>query len=105
MGFLHLESQDPFRAGVLPGVGFVPLNAALAGELKYMAGSKIGEQQARPRIQREVAQRLKHAVAAVVGPLQRLCIQHAHEAGQPAAVRYVEAVAGVGGGQKKRVGR
>jgi hypothetical protein len=102
--FVEVEGHYPLGPGELRGLVSVPDHFGSAGELEGRAGLEVQEQQARARIGRQVAERVEHRVAGVVGEDESAGAQDPHEAGQTAAVRSVGAVLGMGAGDEEGVG-
>lgn len=99
---LHVQLHEALGAGNGVGVGGVPVHGGAAGELEGGAGLEVEEEEAGPRVRLHVAEGAEHGVAGVVRPGDAVAF-HAHEAGHPAAVRGVGALARVGGGDEEGV--
>ena len=83
----------------------VPQNFRSACELKRSSLLKIRDHQARPRIDGEVAQRVEHAIAGVIGNAETRGADNFDEAGLAAPMRSVNSVRRMLTGNEKRVGR
>ena len=64
--FLDGEGQHPLCAREAPGVRRIPEDLGLTGQLQRVAVLEVDEDQAALRIDRDVAERVEHAVARVV---------------------------------------
>jgi phosphatidylglycerophosphate synthase len=77
------EPDTPTRAALVTVVS--PLDGRRAGQVQRGAGGEVHEQQARGRVDGDVAQAVEHVVAGVVGPPQVTAV-HADEPGGTAPV-------------------
>ena len=82
----------------------VPEDLGLAGQLQRVAAVEVDEDQAALRIDRDVAERVEHAVAGIVRKQQQGLVGDQDEAGLAAAVRHIDSVAPIIGGLRKLAG-
>src|SRR5271170_286502 len=93
--FLELKINHTFRACECGDACSVPVDRGAPTELKSAAAVEIDKQQSRVWIERQIAQRVEHAVAVVVGECEVLVVDYPEEAGIAAFMRYVCSALGI----------
>src|SRR5258708_6113656 len=88
---LHLDVNYSFRAGEGTHAVGIPVDRCATGELESAAGIEIDEQQSGMWIDREIAERIEHAVAIVVRECDVPRVEYPHEAGIATLVRDIRA--------------
>src|SRR5277367_1144227 len=101
--FLELKINHTFRTREFGDACSVPVCRGAPAELKSTAAFEIDEQQSSVWIHRQIAQRVEHAVAVVVGECDVLLVDHADETGIAAFMRYVGSALGIVRRNEKRV--
>lgn len=88
----YLESQQAFCPRKSIQLRAVENNLCVSRNVEQVAGFKIDEEQARARIQHDVAERVEEAVAGEIGEGQRVVAIRAHKTGLASTVRHVHPV-------------
>lgn len=91
-------------SGLVIRVFLIPQNFSSTRELQDATVIEVHKHQARAGIDREVSQRVEHAVADVVGNADAPIIQNADKTRLTTAVRGINPVFGVCARDKQRVG-
>ena len=84
-----LEAHQPAGEGVALELWRVPVDAGASGELEQVAALEVHEQQAGPRVHRQVPQRVEVIVAGVVGEDDLARALDRNETGRAATMRGV----------------
>ena len=98
------EVDHAFGAGKRAHAFGTPVDRCATAELERAAGIEIDEQHSGVRIDGQIAQRVEHAVAVVVGECDPARIDYPHEARIAALVRDVGAALGIVGRDEESVG-
>src|SRR5271169_3779306 len=101
--FLELKINHTFRACECGDACSVPVDRGAPTELKSAAAVEIDKQQPSVWIHRQIAQRVEHAVAVVVGECEVPLVDRADEAGIAALMRYIGSALGIIGRNKERI--
>jgi hypothetical protein len=73
-------------SGSIRQIVLVPKSLGCAGQLKGATALKVGDDDSGASVHAEVAKRIEHAVARVIGDAQSAVIQYLNETGRATAV-------------------
>ena len=90
--FVYRETHKPLGANKSARFFAVPDNLCRAGQVQQIPTFKIDEQDTRPRIDRNVSERIEEVIAGKIGEDQRLLVFDSHESGLATAMRHVRTV-------------
>src|SRR5208283_884462 len=93
--FLELKINHSFRTREFGDACRIPVNQGAPAELKSAAAVEIDKQQSSVWIHRQIAQRVEHAVAVVVGECEVLVVDYPDKTGIAALMRYVGSALGI----------
>ncbi len=101
---IDLELHHAFGTRHAVSRGGIPFDSRSPAELQRIPVLEIHEEQARARIGGEVAERVEHHVARIVGDHKPVGADHVHEPGRAAPMRHVRPGDRVAARQEQRVG-